>query len=56
MPYGSDRTGLSTMADKELTLYELSESACWALLRSTSVGRLAVWVGNHPDISRSTMQ
>ena len=38
------------MADEELTVEELSESACWALLRSTSVGRLAVWVEDHPDI------
>lgn len=29
---------------------ELSESACWALLRTTSIGRLAVWVNDHPDI------
>jgi hypothetical protein len=29
---------------------ELSESACWTLLRTTSVGRLAVWVEDHPDI------
>jgi hypothetical protein len=28
----------------------LSESGCWALLRTTSVGRLAVWVEDHPDI------
>jgi uncharacterized protein len=32
------------------TMDELSESACWALLRTTSVGRLAVWVDDHPDI------
>jgi hypothetical protein len=38
------------MADEELTVDELSESACWSLLRSTSVGRLAVWVNDHPDI------
>ena len=38
------------MADEKLTVEELSESACWALLRSTSVGRLAVWVEDHPDI------
>lgn len=38
------------MADEELTVNELSESACWALLRTTSVGRLAVWVDDHPDI------
>src|SRR5215217_3543233 len=29
---------------------ELSESACWEMLRTTSIGRLAVWVDNHPDI------
>jgi uncharacterized protein len=38
------------MADQEPTVTELSESACWALLRTTSVGRLAVWVDDHPDI------
>ena len=35
---------------EEPTVEELSESACWALLRTTSVGRLAVWVDDHPDI------
>jgi len=39
-----------TMTDEERTMDELSESACWALLRTTSVGRLAVWVEDHPDI------
>ena len=34
----------------ESTVDELPESACWALLRTTSVGRLAVWVEDHPDI------
>ncbi|RBY79674.1 pyridoxamine 5'-phosphate oxidase family protein [Blastococcus sp. TF02A-26] len=29
---------------------ELSGSACWALLRTTSIGRLAIWLGDHPDI------
>ena len=38
------------MADTELTVEELPESACWALLRTTSVGRLAVWMEDHPDI------
>jgi uncharacterized protein len=38
------------MADTELTVEELSESACWGLLRTTSVGRLAVWMEDHPDI------
>lgn len=35
---------------EELAAEELSESACWALLRTTSIGRLAVWVDDHPDI------
>jgi hypothetical protein len=38
------------MAHTELTVEELSESQCWALLRTTSVGRLAVWMEDHPDI------
>jgi len=38
------------MTDEKSTVEELSESACWALLRTTSVGRLAVWVDDHPDI------
>jgi hypothetical protein len=38
------------MTDEEMTVHELSESACWALLRTISVGRLAVWVEDHPDI------
>ena len=38
------------MTGKEWTVDELSESACWALLRTTSVGRLAVWMHDHPDI------
>jgi hypothetical protein len=37
------------MTDEKRT-DELSESTCWALLRTTSVGRLAVWVEDHPDI------
>jgi len=38
------------MTDEKWTADELSESACWELLRTTSVGRLAVWVEDHPDI------
>jgi uncharacterized protein len=38
------------MTDEKWTVDELSESACWELLRTTSVGRLAVWVEDHPDI------
>lgn len=29
---------------------ELDAHECWALLRGVSVGRLAVWVTDHPDI------
>ena len=29
---------------------QLSADTCWALLRTTTVGRLAVVVGDHPDI------
>jgi uncharacterized protein len=39
-----------TMTDEKRTVDELSESACWTLLRTASVGRLAVWVQDHPDI------
>jgi nitroimidazol reductase NimA-like FMN-containing flavoprotein (pyridoxamine 5'-phosphate oxidase superfamily) len=28
----------------------LSSNQCWELLRQVSVGRLAVWVDDHPDI------
>jgi len=38
------------MPDEKVTVEQLSESECWALLRTTSVGRLAVWVDDHPDI------
>lgn len=29
---------------------ELPVNTCWSLLRTTTVGRLAVWVEDHPDI------
>jgi uncharacterized protein len=38
------------MTDEKPAVEELSESTCWELLRTTSVGRLAVWVDDHPDI------
>ncbi len=38
------------MAHEDLPVEQLPEDACWALLRTTSVGRLAVWVDDHPDI------
>lgn len=31
-------------------LEELSVSTCWTLLRTAGIGRLAVWVEDHPDI------
>jgi uncharacterized protein len=38
------------MGHQEPPVEQLSEDACWELLRTTSVGRLAVWVDDHPDI------
>lgn len=38
------------MAGEELIVTDLSESACWELLRTTTVGRLAGWVDDHPDV------
>jgi hypothetical protein len=38
------------MTDEKPAVEELSESTCLELLRTTSVGRLAVWVDDHPDI------
>ncbi|MGS2810456.1 pyridoxamine 5'-phosphate oxidase family protein [Nocardia sp. MW-W600-9] len=29
---------------------ELAVNECWALLRTEEIGRLAVWVDDHPDI------
>lgn len=29
---------------------QLSVDACWSLLRTTSLGRMAVWMEDHPDI------
>lgn len=29
---------------------DLATNECWRLLRSVSVGRLALWVNDHPDI------
>lgn len=47
--YRSERTEMVSMAEKS-SVEELSESACWALLRTSSVGRLAVWIEDHPEI------
>lgn len=35
--------------DSNQDVEELPINACWALLRATTVGRLAVWVEDHPD-------
>src|ERR687889_1138475 len=32
------------------SLEHLDSGQCWGLLRQVSVGRLAVWVDDHPDI------
>jgi nitroimidazol reductase NimA-like FMN-containing flavoprotein (pyridoxamine 5'-phosphate oxidase superfamily) len=39
-----------TRTDTHTGLAEIDEPACWELLGSQSVGRLAVAVGTHPDI------
>lgn len=39
---------MTSMAEKASV--ELSGSECWALLRASSVGRLAVWLEDHPEI------
>lgn len=36
--------------ERESRLEQLPESTCWELLRTAGVGRLAVWVADHPDI------
>ncbi|WFR73742.1 pyridoxamine 5'-phosphate oxidase family protein [Prescottella defluvii] len=38
------------MGNDEPEVRELAVNECWALLRTSSVGRLAVWVEDHPDI------
>ncbi|RZL79986.1 MAG: pyridoxamine 5'-phosphate oxidase family protein [Rhodococcus sp. (in: high G+C Gram-positive bacteria)] len=38
------------MGSNEPSVKELAVNECWALLRTESVGRLAVWVDDHPDI------
>ena len=38
------------MGHEKSPVEQLSEDTCWALLRTTAVGRLAVWVDDHPDI------
>ncbi|CAG7619138.1 pyridoxamine 5'-phosphate oxidase family protein [Rhodococcus opacus] len=38
------------MGSNEPSLRELAVNECWALLRTESIGRLAVWVDDHPDI------
>lgn len=46
------KTTLVIVVDEEheSDVEELSAHACWSLLRTTSVGRLAVVVDDHPDI------
>ncbi len=54
MPYcpPAGRTTLGSMSTNQPAARTeiLEPSVCWALLRDVSVGRLAVWVDDHPDI------
>ena len=38
------------MGSDDPSVKELAVNQCWALLRTGEVGRLAVWVDDHPDI------
>lgn len=38
------------MTDQSVTEEHLSEDACWERLRQAPVGRLGVWVEDHPEI------
>ncbi|MFD3743273.1 pyridoxamine 5'-phosphate oxidase family protein [Nocardia sp. NPDC058633] len=38
------------MGSDDPTVEELAGHECWALLRTEEVGRLAVWVDDHPEI------
>ncbi|TCJ97538.1 pyridoxamine 5'-phosphate oxidase family protein [Nocardia alba] len=38
------------MVSDDMSVQELAVNECWALLRTEEVGRLAVWVDDHPDI------
>ena len=38
------------MGNDEPGIRKLAQNECWGLLRTASVGRLAVWVQDHPDI------
>lgn len=38
------------MGTDDPNVKELAVNECWALLRTEVVGRLAVWVDDHPDI------
>lgn len=38
------------MSTQENQIEELPPHTCWALLHAANVGRLAVWVEDHPDI------
>lgn len=44
--YGLTMTNKPTVPEAEI----LDNKQCWELLRSVSVGRLAVWAHDHPDI------
>ena len=41
---------MATTHPDDTTPTELSESACWALLRTVEYGRLAIAIDGHPDV------
>ena len=43
-------TNVQPAAASRESVEHLESSQCWELLRQVSVGRLAVWVEDHPDI------
>lgn len=38
------------MINRSVDIEELPAHTCWSFLHATAVGRLAVWVDDHPDI------
>lgn len=43
-------TNVQPAAASHESVEHLDSSQCWDLLRQVSVGRLAVWIDDHPDI------
>src|SRR5881398_559773 len=43
-------TNEASASDSATAVEQLDSGQCWDLLRQVSVGRLAVWIDDHPDI------